>query len=110
MPSNNLKKLREAKGLSQLELANAVNLTQGAISYIERTGKTPREDNQKAIAKALCCSVSTVFPDLTPKWAKNYTRKMTQGAALNRVSDIMLGRSPSELGRIVTMLEAAFPR
>jgi transcriptional regulator with XRE-family HTH domain len=105
---NNLRKLREAKGLSQGELANAVNLTQGAVSYIERMGTTPRGDLPKAIAQALGCRVSTVFPDTKPE--PKETVRVATGPIATSLAEILRDRSPSELGRIVTMLEAAFPR
>jgi transcriptional regulator with XRE-family HTH domain len=106
MPSNNLRKLREAKGMSQEDLANAVNLTQGAVSYIERMGTTPRGDLPKAIAQALGCRVSTVFPDTKPVIVK----EVQQPVLDRRITEILSNRSPNEISRMAAVLEAAFPR
>ncbi|AEG59001.1 helix-turn-helix domain-containing protein [Desulforamulus ruminis] len=48
-----LKKLREAAGLSQSELANRVGVTQGYISHIEKNLRAPALKILDALAREL---------------------------------------------------------
>lgn len=51
--AKNLKRLREEKGLSQAELAKAVNLSQPMIAQYETEIRVPSAPTALAIAKAL---------------------------------------------------------
>ena len=51
-----LKRLREIRNLSQQALAEAVGVTQVAISKFESGKKTPRVKTLKKLAKELNCS------------------------------------------------------
>lgn len=53
----NLKKLREARGLTQLVLADRMGVDQARISRWETGEKTPFPHTVQAIAKALRCKV-----------------------------------------------------
>ena len=55
--AENIKKHREAAGLSQTELATMVAVEQGSISKFENGIKTPSIAMGKAIAKALGCTL-----------------------------------------------------
>jgi transcriptional regulator with XRE-family HTH domain len=48
---------RQAKGLSQRELAELVGTTQSAIARLERGGRPPRIDTLLRIADALDCDL-----------------------------------------------------
>jgi transcriptional regulator with XRE-family HTH domain len=48
---------RQAKGLSQRELAELVGTTQSAIARLERGGRPPRIDTLLRIADALQCDL-----------------------------------------------------
>jgi transcriptional regulator with XRE-family HTH domain len=48
---------RQAKGLSQRELAELVGTTQSAIARLERGGRPPRIDTLLRIAEALDCEL-----------------------------------------------------
>jgi transcriptional regulator with XRE-family HTH domain len=48
---------RQAKGLSQRELAEIVGTTQSAIARLERGGRPPRIDTLLRIADALDCEL-----------------------------------------------------
>ena len=56
--------LRQAKGLSQRELAELVGTTQSAIARLERGGRLPRIDTLLRIADALDCELVV---DLKPR-------------------------------------------
>jgi len=60
-PPNNLRELREAAGLSQRQLADAVGLTDQTISNIERGARTPSVETALSIARVLGVSVERVF-------------------------------------------------
>lgn len=51
--SENLKKIREEKGLTQAELAKAVNVSQPMIAQYETEVRIPSAPTALAIAKAL---------------------------------------------------------
>jgi transcriptional regulator with XRE-family HTH domain len=55
---------RQAKGLSQRELAELVGTTQSAIARLERGGRPPRIDTLLRIADALDCELVV---DLRPR-------------------------------------------
>jgi transcriptional regulator with XRE-family HTH domain len=55
---------RQAKGLSQRELAEMVGTTQSAIARLERGGRPPRIDTLLRIADALDCELVV---DLKPR-------------------------------------------
>jgi len=56
-----LKKLREAAGLSQRELARQIGDRQSNVQYWEATGKFPRSDLLVPIAKALGVTVEDLL-------------------------------------------------
>ncbi len=55
---------RQARGLSQRELAEIVGTTQSAIARLERGGRPPRIDTLLRIADALDCDLVV---DLAPR-------------------------------------------
>ena len=55
---------RQARGLSQRELAELVGTTQSAIARLERGGRPPRIDTLLRIADALECDLVV---DLRPR-------------------------------------------
>ena len=60
----NLKRLRTNKGISQLELATAVNVTQPMIAQIERGTKALTMELGKEIAEVLKVSINELLEDV----------------------------------------------
>jgi transcriptional regulator with XRE-family HTH domain len=58
----NLRAAREAKGWSQLRLAEVSGVGQASISTAERGASRPDHDTQVALAKALERPVTELFP------------------------------------------------
>lgn len=54
---DNIKRMREKKGLTQVELGNEVGVTHGMISQIERGSKVPSVILAYNIAQALECTL-----------------------------------------------------
>ena len=54
----NLRRIRQEKGLTQLQLAEMVELSQPIIAQYERGSKQPTVATASAIAKALGCVLS----------------------------------------------------
>jgi transcriptional regulator with XRE-family HTH domain len=106
MPSNNLRKLRRSKDVTLQQLATATGYAVSTIWNIETGANEPRKETAKAIARALGVRVPAIFPATND----NAANGRATGAHADRIAELLLNRSPSELGRIVTMLEAAFPR
>ena len=61
MISENLKRMREEKGLSQAALAKAVGVSQGVIAQVERGTKTLTLPTAKAIVDKLGCSLEDLL-------------------------------------------------
>lgn len=59
----NLYKLRTERGLTQLEVASSVGVTEGYYSLIERHKRRPSVDIAKAIADVLCFSWQDFFEE-----------------------------------------------
>ena len=64
---NNLKKIREQSGLTQLDLANKINMTKATISNYETGYRKPNIKIAQQIAleitdSGFCCSVDDLFP------------------------------------------------
>lgn len=65
----NIKKARKAKGMTQIELAQAVELTQGAISDIESgETKSPLYETVEKIALELDCGVTDLKGGIYLPW------------------------------------------
>lgn len=63
----NLKRLRTDKGMSQTELAEAVNVTQSMIAQIERGTKSLTMELGKEVSEALKVSVNELLEDFAGK-------------------------------------------
>ena len=61
MISENLKRMREEKGLSQAALAKAVGVSQGLIAQVERGTKSLTLPTAKAIVDKLGCSLEDLL-------------------------------------------------
>ncbi len=97
-----LREIREAKGLSQRELANRTGLTNGAISMIEQNKTSPSVSSLKRLLDGLPISLSEFFREVEeagePKYfytASEFTELSPQeigfGEAAARVSLRQLG-------------------
>lgn len=56
-----IRKLREAKGFSQLEFAMALGVTQGAVSHWENGRRKPDIDDLVRIAELLGCKLDDLI-------------------------------------------------
>ena len=59
----NLKEIRIAKGMTQKELANAIEVTDAAICQYENGQREPNLDNLKKLARVLDCTVDELIND-----------------------------------------------
>lgn len=57
---NNLRLLREQKGITQFELASRAHVSQSHISDIERNRKNPTIKVLDKLVKALDCSITDI--------------------------------------------------
>lgn len=58
-----LKELREAKGLSQRELARELHVTQGAVQKWEAGRQMPKASRLTAICKVLGCTLDELLKE-----------------------------------------------
>lgn len=56
-----IKNLREKHGLSQIDLANILNVTQGAVSQWESGQSKPRADVLIKLSRILDCSIDELL-------------------------------------------------
>lgn len=66
---SNLRRLREAAGLSVRELARQIEESPTNVSYWERSGQIPRSDVVAAIASVLGVSIEAVLGEAQPRRA-----------------------------------------
>jgi transcriptional regulator with XRE-family HTH domain len=66
---SNLRRLREAAGLSVRELARQIEESPTNVSYWERSGQIPRSDVVAAIARVLGVSIEAVLGEAQPRRA-----------------------------------------
>ena len=64
---SNLRRLREAAGLSVRELARQIGESHTNVSYWERSGQIPRSDLLAPMAKALGVTVHELLGEARPK-------------------------------------------
>lgn len=60
---SNIRRLREKKGMKQVEVAEQVGITQAMLCQIERETKNPSLQVGMEIAKALGCTVDELLRD-----------------------------------------------
>jgi transcriptional regulator with XRE-family HTH domain len=65
-----LREIREAQGLSQIEVSQATGLSQSSICRIERGEYNPSLSTLKEIARALNCSLGELLGETPYKPAK----------------------------------------
>lgn len=58
-----LKELREARGLSQMDLAKAVDVSQQAVAKWEVGEAFPRAEKLPQLTRALGCTIDDLFRD-----------------------------------------------
>jgi transcriptional regulator with XRE-family HTH domain len=58
---NAIIKLRRKQGLSQVQLAEKLNITQGAVSQWEMGLSKPKSEILPELAKALDCTIDELF-------------------------------------------------
>jgi len=66
---SNLRRLREATGLSVRELARQINESATNVSYWERSGQIPRSDVVAVIARVLGVSIEQILGEAQPRRA-----------------------------------------
>ena len=66
----NIKKLREAAGLSQMALSEIISVPQSTIASWETGRALPRADKLPLIAKALGCTIDDLLNEKPNKRAK----------------------------------------
>ena len=92
-----IKKTREAKGLTQEELAALVDLSPTHISVIERGQKIPKLDTFVAITNALDVSADSLFRDVVAQ---------SVNGVVNDLSASIMKLPPKEQKRVIRAIEA----
>ena len=92
-----IKETREAKGLTQEELAALVDLSPTHISVIERGQKVPKLDTFVAIANALDVSADSLLRDVVAQ---------SVNGVVTDLSASIMKLPPKEQKRVIRAIEA----
>ena len=74
-----LKQIREEKGISQKELANALGVTESAISHWESGRYLPTADKLPMMAKILDCTIDALFTNPKEKLEAKLQEQIENG-------------------------------
>ncbi len=89
-----IKKIRKAKGISQMELAERIGITYQQLQKYEKGKSKITVERLVDIAKALDVSISVFFPELYEKESKFYSEDEVVLVELYRkLSDIELKKA-----------------
>lgn len=66
MSGRDIRRMREARGMTQLRLAQILGTTEDAVSRYERGASTPGADRLRDIADALNVSMDDLWPKKNP--------------------------------------------
>lgn len=88
----NIRTLRENRGMTQPQLAKIVGLTVQSIHRIEAGKKQARKSNLEAIAKALgCTTVNDLYKDTLAEWPPDLFREAV--SILTALDELQLNRA-----------------
>ena len=90
-----IKELREKRGLTQLKLADILNMEASNLSKIERGIQIPKEESLENISKALDVGISELF---------EYEHFSTREELLGKINKILEKSSESELRQYYKLL------
>lgn len=97
---SNLRRLREAAGLSVRELARQVGQSPTNVSYWERSGQLPRSDVLAPMAKALGVTVHDLLGEPRPG------RALVPGGKLGQVFDRVAKLPRRQQDKIIEVVNA----
>jgi transcriptional regulator with XRE-family HTH domain len=96
---SNLRRLREAAGISLRELARQIGESHSNVSYWERSGQTPPGDTLLSIAKALGVTVDELLGGLKPR------RSPAPGGRLGQIFDAVSKLPRRQQQKVMEMAE-----
>ena len=96
---SNLRRLREAAGLSVRELAKQIGQSHTNVSYWERGGQIPRSDVLASMAKALGVAVEELLGEPKPR------RVVTPPGKMRRLFEAASKLPRSQQEKITAILE-----
>jgi transcriptional regulator with XRE-family HTH domain len=107
MFSKRLKELRDEKGISQKDLAEAVNLSQQAIAKYETDTATPNPDTLAAIANYFNVSIDYLVCNSDIKKAPA-TNDSDEGEPVQKMIQLLLTMSPENQKKAVRLFQIMF--
>lgn len=102
--TSDLRRMREAAGLSVRELARQIGESHTNVSYWERSGQLPRSDKLTAIAKALGVTVEELLGEPKPR------RVAAPGGKARQVFEAVSRLPRRQQEKIVEVVEALVAR
>lgn len=81
---DNIKRIREAKGISQYKLAQMLNISQQSVDQWERSLTNPRKSNIDKISSILNVSVNELFGDTDTNITAQRLRELREAKGLSQ--------------------------
>lgn len=81
---DNIKRIREAKGISQYKLAQMLNISQQSVDQWERSLTNPRKSNIDKISSILNVSVNELFGDADTNITAQRLRELREAKGLSQ--------------------------
>ena len=81
---DNIKRIREAKGISQYKLAQMLNISQQSVDQWERSLTNPRKSNIDKISSILNVSVNELFGDADTNITSQRLRELREAKGLSQ--------------------------
>lgn len=95
---DNIKRIREAKGISQYKLAQMLNISQQSVDQWERSLTNPRKSNIDKISSILNVSVNELFGDADTNITAQRLRELREAKGL----------SQSEVAKLIGVTRTAY--
>lgn len=94
---DNIKRIREAKGISQYKLAQMLNISQQSVDQWERSLTNPRKSNIDKISSVLNVSVNELFGNIDTNNAANKLLLKDKIKTLREAKNL----TQSQLGKLI---------
>lgn len=100
MIADKIKELRERKGLSQIEMANKLNIQQGSYSNYERGKRTPDIETLKKISNYFGVSIDYLADNKNQKTTINKLEEILNDKQKRQLEDTCKIYFPDEYKKI----------
>jgi transcriptional regulator with XRE-family HTH domain len=105
----NIRLLRKEAGLTQVQMAKLLNMSQQVITNYERGVARPDTKNLPEIAKVLGVNIDALFDPEQRKFKKSAQDGPRKGSRLSKIQHIYNKLTPSEQRLVLKQVESLAP-